>query len=75
MHRLSRHVRVDGVWWDPEPLEEDGRDYLRLLIGLFEVVLSGADTVHFRVLMELFIKVRGSSLSGILFSFKCCRSF
>ncbi|XP_036133561.1 HEAT repeat-containing protein 1 isoform X1 [Molossus molossus] len=47
----------DDVWWNPEPLEEDSRDYLRLLIGLFEVILSGADTTHFRVLMKLFIKV------------------
>lgn len=57
MRRLSCPVRVDGVWWNPEPLEEDSRDYLRLLVGLFEVILSGADTVHFRVLMKLFIKV------------------
>ncbi|XP_016055352.1 PREDICTED: HEAT repeat-containing protein 1 [Miniopterus natalensis] len=47
----------DGVWWNPERLEEDGRDYLRLLVGLFEVILSGVETSHFRVLMKLFIKV------------------
>ncbi|XP_019507348.1 PREDICTED: HEAT repeat-containing protein 1 [Hipposideros armiger] len=44
------------VWWDPDRLEEDSRDYLRLLIGLFEILLTGADAVHFRVLMKLFIK-------------------
>ncbi|KAJ8794082.1 hypothetical protein J1605_019074 [Eschrichtius robustus] len=47
----------DNTWWNPEQLNEDSRDYLCLLIGLFEMVLSGADTVHFRVLMKLFMKV------------------
>uniref|UniRef100_A0A4W2GKV1 HEAT repeat-containing protein 1 n=1 Tax=Bos indicus x Bos taurus TaxID=30522 RepID=A0A4W2GKV1_BOBOX len=47
----------DDTWWNPEQLQEDSRDYLRLLIGLFETVLSGADAIHFRVLMKLFIKV------------------
>uniref|UniRef100_A0A452FRY1 HEAT repeat-containing protein 1 n=1 Tax=Capra hircus TaxID=9925 RepID=A0A452FRY1_CAPHI len=47
----------DDTWWNPEQLREDSRDYLRLLIGLFETVLSGADAIHFRVLMKLFIKV------------------
>ncbi|XP_066239766.1 HEAT repeat-containing protein 1 isoform X1 [Saccopteryx leptura] len=47
----------DSVWWDPDRMEEDSRDYLRLLIGLFEIILSGADSTHFRVLMKLFIKV------------------
>uniref|UniRef100_A0A8C6C499 HEAT repeat-containing protein 1 n=1 Tax=Monodon monoceros TaxID=40151 RepID=A0A8C6C499_MONMO len=47
----------DDTWWNPEQLKEDSRDYLCLLIGLFELVLSGADTVHFRVLMKLFMKV------------------
>uniref|UniRef100_A0A8D1WQ10 HEAT repeat-containing protein 1 n=1 Tax=Sus scrofa TaxID=9823 RepID=A0A8D1WQ10_PIG len=44
-------------WWNPEQLQQDSRDYLRLLLGLFELILSGADAVHFRVLMKLFIKV------------------
>uniref|UniRef100_A0A8B9Y6B9 HEAT repeat-containing protein 1 n=1 Tax=Bos mutus grunniens TaxID=30521 RepID=A0A8B9Y6B9_BOSMU len=47
----------DDTWWNPEQLQEDSRDYLRLLIGLFETVLSGADAIHFRVLMKLFVKV------------------
>ncbi|XP_062938968.1 HEAT repeat-containing protein 1 isoform X2 [Cynocephalus volans] len=47
----------DGTWWNPEQLEEDSRDYLRLLIGLFELLLGGVDTVHFKVLMKLFLKV------------------
>ncbi|XP_002760928.4 HEAT repeat-containing protein 1 [Callithrix jacchus] len=45
------------IWWNPEQLKEDSRDYLHLLIGLFEMMLNGADAVHFRVLMKLFIKV------------------
>ena len=53
----SLHMPVDDTWWNPEQLNEDSRDYLCLLIGLFEMVLSGADTVHFRVLMKLFMKV------------------
>lgn len=53
----SLNVPVDDTWWNPEQLKEDSRDYLCLLIGLFELVLSGADTVHFRVLMKLFMKV------------------
>ncbi|XP_069340669.1 HEAT repeat-containing protein 1 [Eulemur rufifrons] len=47
----------DDIWWNPEQLEEDSREYLHLLIGLFEMILSGADAIHFRVLMKLFIKV------------------
>ncbi|OWK08012.1 HEATR1 [Cervus elaphus hippelaphus] len=62
----------DDTWWNPEQLQEDSRDYLRLLIGLFEMVLGGADAMHFRVLMKLFIKffsvlwTYGSSLSNPL---------
>ncbi|XP_004473190.2 HEAT repeat-containing protein 1 [Dasypus novemcinctus] len=44
-------------WWNPEQLKEDSRDYLCLLIGLFEIILGGAEAVHFRILMKLFIKV------------------
>uniref|UniRef100_H0X3V5 HEAT repeat-containing protein 1 n=2 Tax=Otolemur garnettii TaxID=30611 RepID=H0X3V5_OTOGA len=47
----------DDVWWNPEHLEEDSRDYLHLLIGLFEMILGGANAAHFRILMKLFIKV------------------
>lgn len=62
---LFLRVHVDDIWWNPEQLEEDSRAYLRLLIGLFEMILSGADAIHFRVMMKLFIKVLGSSFSGI----------
>lgn len=64
----SLHVPVDNTWWNPEQLQEDSRDYLRLLIGLFEMVLGGADAIHFRVLMKLFIKVPGHL-------FQTCSSF
>uniref|UniRef100_A0A8C7AYJ7 HEAT repeat-containing protein 1 n=1 Tax=Neovison vison TaxID=452646 RepID=A0A8C7AYJ7_NEOVI len=47
----------DDIWWNPEQLKEDSRAYLRLLIGLFEMILSGTDATHFRLLMKLFIKV------------------
>ncbi|GAB5578338.1 HEAT repeat-containing protein 1 [Prionailurus iriomotensis] len=53
---LSEKFAPD-VWWDPEQLQEDSRAYVCLLIGLFETILTGADAVHFRVLMKLFIKV------------------
>ncbi|XP_028903501.1 HEAT repeat-containing protein 1 [Ornithorhynchus anatinus] len=43
-------------WWDPERLSQDGRDYLRILVGLFEVLLGGGGAVHFRLLMRLFLK-------------------
>ncbi|XP_023604328.1 HEAT repeat-containing protein 1 isoform X2 [Myotis lucifugus] len=54
-----------GVWWNPDRLEEDGRDYLRLLVGLFEIMLSGADSTHFRVLMKLFMKVHLEDVSQL----------
>ncbi|CAK6442246.1 unnamed protein product [Pipistrellus nathusii] len=54
-----------GVWWNPECLEEDGRDYLCLLLGLFEIILSGADSTHFRVLMKLFMKVHLEDVSQL----------
>nr|XP_020013060.1 HEAT repeat-containing protein 1 isoform X3 [Castor canadensis] len=47
----------DDTWWNPEQLAEDGKHYLHLLIGLFEMVLMGADAAHFRVLMKLLIQV------------------
>ncbi|XP_024417434.2 HEAT repeat-containing protein 1 [Desmodus rotundus] len=55
----------DGVWWNPDQLEADSRDYLRLLIGLFETVLRGADSTHFRVLMKLFLKVHLEDVSQL----------
>ncbi|XP_042638956.1 HEAT repeat-containing protein 1 [Orycteropus afer afer] len=47
----------DDRWWNPEQMKEDSRHYLHLLIALFEIILIGADAVHFRVLLKLFMKV------------------
>ncbi|KAI5141084.1 Heat Repeat-Containing Protein 1 [Manis pentadactyla] len=47
----------DDIWWNPAQLQEDSRNYLQLLIGLFEMVLNRADAIHFRILMKLFTKV------------------
>uniref|UniRef100_A0A4X2KD30 HEAT repeat-containing protein 1 n=1 Tax=Vombatus ursinus TaxID=29139 RepID=A0A4X2KD30_VOMUR len=47
----------DDKWWNPEHMKEDSRDYLHLLIQIFEVIIAGADALHFRVLMNLFLKV------------------
>lgn len=47
----------DDIWWNPEQLEEDSRHYLCLLIGLFDMILGGANAIHFRILMKLLIKV------------------
>ncbi|XP_072827125.1 HEAT repeat-containing protein 1 isoform X1 [Vicugna pacos] len=65
IHALKRPKSFPegGAWWNPERLQEDGRGYLRLLLGLFEVVLGAADAAHFRVLMKLFIKVHLEDIS------------
>uniref|UniRef100_A0A5F8GH43 HEAT repeat-containing protein 1 n=1 Tax=Monodelphis domestica TaxID=13616 RepID=A0A5F8GH43_MONDO len=47
----------DDKWWNPEHMKEDSRDYLHLLIQIFEVIIDGAEALHFRVLMKLFLKV------------------
>ncbi|XP_051849505.1 HEAT repeat-containing protein 1 [Antechinus flavipes] len=47
----------DDKWWNPEHMKEDSRDYLHLLIQIFEVIIAGADALCFRVLMKLFLKV------------------
>ncbi|XP_012864684.1 PREDICTED: HEAT repeat-containing protein 1 [Dipodomys ordii] len=46
-----------ATWWNPERLDEDGKHYLHLLVGLFELILQGTEALHFRVLMKLFIQV------------------
>ncbi|KAB1271244.1 HEAT repeat-containing protein 1 [Camelus dromedarius] len=65
IHALKRPKSFPegGAWWNPERLQEDGRGYLRLLLGLFEVVLGAADAAHFRVLMKLFVKVHLEDIS------------
>lgn len=59
-------IHADDQWWNPEQLEEDSRNYLHLLIGLFELILDGAEATHFRVLMKVFIKVKESSSQNII---------
>ncbi|EPY87537.1 hypothetical protein CB1_000239007 [Camelus ferus] len=65
IHALKRPKSFPegGAWWNPERLQEDCRGYLRLLLGLFEVVLGAADAAHFRVLMKLFVKVHLEDIS------------
>ncbi|XP_029449670.1 HEAT repeat-containing protein 1 [Rhinatrema bivittatum] len=47
--------------WNPEILDEASRDYLLLLVDLFEVIVSGADegnnVANFRQLMSILLKV------------------
>ncbi|ELW68114.1 HEAT repeat-containing protein 1, partial [Tupaia chinensis] len=57
----------DAVWWNPERLREDSREYLCLLVRLFELILGGTGAVHFRVLMRLFRQVH---LDGVFQLFK-----
>uniref|UniRef100_A0A8C8SDC1 HEAT repeat-containing protein 1 n=1 Tax=Pelusios castaneus TaxID=367368 RepID=A0A8C8SDC1_9SAUR len=51
----------DETWWNPESLNENSRDYLHLLLGLFDIIVcrasEGHDALHFRALMSLFFKV------------------
>ncbi|XP_069846711.1 HEAT repeat-containing protein 1 isoform X1 [Dipodomys merriami] len=56
-----------ATWWNPERLDEDGKHYLHLLVGLFELILQGTEALHFRVLMKLFIQVH---LGDVLQLFK-----
>ncbi|XP_074079057.1 HEAT repeat-containing protein 1 isoform X2 [Macrotis lagotis] len=47
----------DDKWWNPEHMKEDSRDYLHLLIQIFEIIVASADALHFKILMRLFLKV------------------
>uniref|UniRef100_A0A8C5UIS2 HEAT repeat-containing protein 1 n=1 Tax=Malurus cyaneus samueli TaxID=2593467 RepID=A0A8C5UIS2_9PASS len=48
-------------WWNPESLNQDSQDYLHLLLGLFDLLVSGAsegnNAVQYRALMNLLFKV------------------
>ncbi|XP_028625749.1 HEAT repeat-containing protein 1 [Grammomys surdaster] len=59
-----------AMWWNPEQLDEDSRHYLRLLIGVFEMLLEVSDAMHFRVLMKLIVKVHLQDVLQ-LFKFLC----
>ncbi|XP_030304092.1 HEAT repeat-containing protein 1 [Calypte anna] len=51
----------EETWWNPESLNQDGQDYLHLLLGLFDLLVCGAsegsNAVQYRALMNLFLKV------------------
>uniref|UniRef100_A0A674HBP0 HEAT repeat-containing protein 1 n=1 Tax=Taeniopygia guttata TaxID=59729 RepID=A0A674HBP0_TAEGU len=59
-------------WWNPESLNQDRKDYLHLLLGLFDLLVSGAsegsDTLQYRALMNLLFKVHLKD-SEVLFKF------
>lgn len=49
------------AWWNPEKMDEASQDYVRLLLGLFNVTMcaagEGSNAVNFRALMSFFFKV------------------
>ncbi|KFP34827.1 HEAT repeat-containing protein 1, partial [Chlamydotis macqueenii] len=51
----------EETWWNPESLNQDGQDYLHLLLGLFDLLVCGAsegsNAVQYRALMNLLLKV------------------
>nr|XP_032630936.1 HEAT repeat-containing protein 1 [Chelonoidis abingdonii] len=51
----------DETWWNPENLNEQSREYLHLLLWLFDLIVSGAsegaDALQFRALLSLLFKV------------------
>ncbi|NWT08500.1 HEAT1 protein, partial [Vireo altiloquus] len=59
-------------WWNPESLNQDSQDYLHLLLGLFDLLVSGAsegnNALQYRALMNLLFKVHLKD-SDILFKF------
>uniref|UniRef100_A0A669P3G4 HEAT repeat-containing protein 1 n=1 Tax=Phasianus colchicus TaxID=9054 RepID=A0A669P3G4_PHACC len=60
------------TWWNPESLNQDCKDYLHLLLGLFDLLVCGAsegsDAVQYRALMNLLFKVHLKD-SEVLFKF------
>ncbi|XP_075780923.1 HEAT repeat-containing protein 1 [Pelodiscus sinensis] len=51
----------DETWWNPESMNDKSRDYLHLLLGLFDITVcrasEGADALQFRALLSLLFKV------------------
>ncbi|OCT77815.1 HEAT repeat-containing protein 1 isoform X1 [Xenopus laevis] len=48
-----------NIWWNPETMDKTCRNYLRLLIGLFDVIIWGASEgvcTNFRLLMGYLYK-------------------
>ncbi|KFQ32889.1 HEAT repeat-containing protein 1, partial [Mesitornis unicolor] len=62
----------EEAWWNPESLNQDSQDYLHLLLGLFDLLVSGASegnsAVQYRALMNLLLKVHLKD-SEVLFNF------
>ncbi|XP_048392427.1 HEAT repeat-containing protein 1 isoform X2 [Stegostoma tigrinum] len=51
----------DQTWWNPESLDEQSCDYLRLLIDIFDITVGGASeenlSGNFRSLVQFLIKI------------------
>ncbi|XP_010020631.1 PREDICTED: HEAT repeat-containing protein 1, partial [Nestor notabilis] len=62
----------EKTWWNPESLNQDGQDYLHLLLGLFDLLVCGAsegsNAVQYRALMNLLLRVHLKD-SEVLFKF------
>ncbi|KAJ7416715.1 hypothetical protein WISP_69263 [Willisornis vidua] len=62
----------EETWWNPETLNQDSQDYLHLLLGLFDLLVSGAsersNAIQYRALMNLLLKVHLKD-SDVLFKF------
>ncbi|XP_067844821.1 HEAT repeat-containing protein 1 isoform X2 [Heptranchias perlo] len=71
----------DQTWWNPENLDGQSCDYLRLLIDVFDLFICGASEGRlagsFRTLMQLLIKTHLPDLShlfkflSLLWSYNC----
>ncbi|NXF05257.1 HEAT1 protein, partial [Smithornis capensis] len=62
----------EETWWNPECLNQDSQDYLHLLLGLFDLLVTGAsegsNAVQCRALMNVLLKVHLKD-SAVLFKF------
>uniref|UniRef100_A0A8C2UCY9 HEAT repeat-containing protein 1 n=1 Tax=Coturnix japonica TaxID=93934 RepID=A0A8C2UCY9_COTJA len=62
----------EETWWNPESLNQDCKDYLHLLLGLFDLLVCGAsegsNAVQYRALMNLLFKVHLKD-TEVLFKF------
>uniref|UniRef100_A0A672UEF3 HEAT repeat-containing protein 1 n=1 Tax=Strigops habroptila TaxID=2489341 RepID=A0A672UEF3_STRHB len=58
---------LEKTWWNPESLNQDGQDYLHLLLGLFDLLVCGAMVLSFSFIFVKF-KVHLKD-SEVLFKF------
>ncbi|KAF2986080.1 hypothetical protein EK904_013715 [Melospiza melodia maxima] len=60
----------EKYWWNPESLKQDSKDYLHIILGLFDLLVSGAsegrDALQYRALMNLLFKMVLSHLLPVL---------